>query len=145
MTATDGTGLSRTATVHYSVVKPANPGGPTVAITSPDDNQVYFSDDNEGNGEYKDLQFLATASDPNNKPLTFRWTDTITEFDQTLQKTVVTGPFQVSTFQNPRLRLHVTGHNCGFATHDLKLTVSNGTDTATAAITENVKTGLCVK
>jgi hypothetical protein len=38
----------------------------------------------------------------------------------------------------------VTGHNCGLATHDLTLTVSNGTDSATAAITEKIKTALCI-
>ena len=142
VTATDGTGLSTTQTVNYTV---QTPGGPTVAITAPDDNQTYFAEGDETNGEYKDLALTATASDPTGAPLTFSWTDTITEFDQSQGKVVVTGPFTVSDQLSPTLRLHVTGHNCGLATHDLTLTVSNGTQTATAATTQKVKTGLCVR
>ena len=142
VTATDGTGLSTTQTVNYTV---QTPGGPSVAITAPDDNQTYFAEGDEGNGEFKDLAFTATASDPAGAPLTYAWTDTITEFDQAQGKVVVTGPFNVSGALSPTLRLHVTGHNCGLATHDLTLTVSNGTDTATAATTQKVKTGLCVR
>jgi hypothetical protein len=142
VTATDGTGLSTTVSRNYTV---QTPGGPTVAITAPDDNQAYYADGDEGNGEYKDLAFTATASDPAGAPLTYSWTDTITEFDQSLGKVVVTGPVGVSSVLSPTLRLHVTGHNCGLATHDLTLTVSNGTQTATAATTQKIRTGLCVK
>ena len=142
VTATDGTGLSTTATVNYTVA--TAPGGLAVAIVSPDDNQTYFAEGDEGDGEYKDLTFTATASDPAGAPLSYTWMDTVTEFDPTLGQVVVTGPFPVSYELSPTLRLHVTGHNCGLATHDLTLTVSNGTDSATAAITEKIKTALCI-
>jgi hypothetical protein len=142
VTATDGTGLATTATVNYTVA--TAPGGLAVAIVSPDDNQTFDADADEGENEYKDLTFTATASDPGGAPLSYTWMDTVTEFDQSLGEVVVTGPFPVSYDLSPTLRLHVSGHNCGLATHDLTLTVSNGTDTATAAITAKIKTALCI-
>jgi hypothetical protein len=134
VTATDGTGLSRTATVHYTVLRP---GGPTVSILAPDDNTTYTSDgaDPGGASEYKDVHFSATASDPNGRPLTYRWTDSINGGAATL----------VSTALSPTLRLHVNGRNCRIDRHDLALAVSNGTDTVTAQRTVLISTALCIK
>ena len=139
VTATDGTGLSTTQTVNYTV---QTPGGPSVAITAPDDNQTYFAEGDEGNGEFKDLAFTATASDPAGAPLTYAWTDTITEFDQAQGKVVVPGRSTSPARSRRRCGCTSPGTTASLATHDLTLTVSNGTDTATAATTQKVKTGL---
>jgi PKD domain len=131
VTATDGTGNARSASVQYTV---SNPGGPAVAILSPDDNTTFTAAFDEGDGESIDVQYIATASDPNNKPLTYTWTASIDGG----------APFFVSSSLSPVIRLHVVGHNCRLAVYDLTLTVSNGTDTAQAQITSKVKTALCI-
>lgn len=132
VTATDAEALSSSAQITIHVTRTA---GPSVAITRPPDNSEFFATDGSDQvGEWKDVQLVATASDPAGRPLTFSWTDSIDG-----------GPAQVvSSVLSPLLRLRVAGFNCGLATHALTLTVSNATDVATAALTLRIRTVNCI-
>ncbi|MEY2440656.1 MAG: hypothetical protein QOJ46_82, partial [bacterium] len=132
VTATDGEGLSTSAQITIHVLRLA---GPSVAITSPADGTEFFATDGSDQvGQWKDVQFAATATDPGARPLTYTWTDAIG----------TAAPVVVSNALSPLLRLRVAGFNCGLATHNLVLSVTNGVDTSQAAVSVRVRTVNCL-
>jgi hypothetical protein len=87
-----------------------------VSISSPPDNSLYCAGTPSNGNYYANVQFQASASDPNKPPetLTYRWTDSIDG-----------GPANtVSTQLSPQLSLQYNTGD-GETTHDLTLTATN--------------------
>jgi hypothetical protein len=118
VTATNGDGKSASAAITIRV-QSNSPLGATIA--APADGSV-FNATQQGNQFCTNVQFRSTNTG-GTAPLTFSWTDSV---DQGT-------PHQVSTQQSPLLNLCVNGTDSQ-TTHDMTLTVSDGTNTTTATI-----------
>jgi hypothetical protein len=136
--ATNGEGLTTTKSITVTIEAPS-PTAPTVRITQPLDGSGFTANGSDGQGEYYDVGFVATASDPQGTALTVRWDDVATEDGQTENIP------NVSQGLSPTLRLHVHQTNCGQSVHKLTLTVSNGTDTVTRSVQVAIVSSSCVK
>jgi hypothetical protein len=117
VTATNGDGKSASDQITIRVKAPVPPGSPNVSIQSPPDNSLFCAGNPGPPGDYyANVQFQASASDPNKPPqaLAYSWTDSIDGGPAT----------PVSTQLSPTLQL---AHNKGdgTTTHDLTLTATN--------------------
>lgn len=113
VTATNGDGKSASDQITIRVNAPVPPGSPSVSISAPPDNSLFCAGTPSNGNYYAKVQFEANASDPNNLPLTYSWTDSIDG-----------GPAsQVSTSLSPQLLLIY--NNNGTTTHDMTLTVTD--------------------
>jgi hypothetical protein len=137
VTATNGEGLSTTKSITVTI-ESTSPTAPTMRITSPVDGSGFGATGSDAQGDYQDVSFVAQASDPQGKPLAFRWDDVATE------KGTENLP-NVSQALSPTLRLHVHETNCGQSVHKLTLTVTNGTETATRSVQVTIVSQNCVR
>jgi hypothetical protein len=136
--ATNGEGLTTTKSITVTI-ESKSPTAPTVRIASPLDGSGFQATGNDAQGDYYDVGFITEASDPQGKPLAFRWDDVATEKGQ-----VENFP-NVSQGQSPIVRLHVHQTNCGESVHKLTVTVTNGTETATRSVQVTIVSQSCVK
>jgi hypothetical protein len=83
---------------------------------------------------------VAQATDPQGKPLTFRWDDVATENGGQAENLP-----NVSQALSPTLRLHVHQTNCGQSVHKLTLTVTNGTESASRSVQVTIVSQSCVR
>ena len=116
VTATNGAGKSASASITVRTLPLPQPGAPTVAITAPPDGSHYCVNGSDHGGDYHDVAFEATATDPNMPPLplSYQWTDVADNGN----------PVVVSTQLSPTLRMYLDAPFV-VTTHDLTLTVSN--------------------
>ena len=137
VTATNADGASSTAQVHIRVKPPAVPGAPIVHILSPADGGSLCATATDGIGEFRTVQFTASAVDPSSPPgpLTYTWTDSING-----------APAQtVSSALSPALNLHLPNNNGRSATHDLSLRVTNSTGSNSDEVRVTIRTSVdCV-
>jgi hypothetical protein len=137
--ATNGEGLTTTKSITVTIETPPTPTTPKVRITSPLDGSGFGATGNDAQGDYYDVGFVGEATDPQGKPLTFRWDDVATEKGQPENLP------NVSQALSPTLRLHVHETNCGQSVHKLTLSASNGTETATRSVQVTIVSQTCVK
>ena len=133
VTATNGDGKSASDQITIRVQgTPPPPGAPRVAITKPLDGTHFAGPyDNNPNNYCVNVLFSASASGGAG-PLSYRWTDTVQGGP---------GPTQVSTSLSPTLTLCAQGPASNQQVrHDLTLTVTDGTSTATAAVAVYIDT-----
>jgi hypothetical protein len=121
-------------------IVPPTPGAPTVQIDSPLDGAGFAATDGNAQGDYVDVHFQASASDPQGKALVYSWDDTVQDSDHSSYSN-----YGISHELSPTLRLYVRDTNCGLATHTLVLNVSNGSSAATATVHVKVSSQLCVR
>jgi hypothetical protein len=138
VTAVNSSGLSASSSVMITIVPPT-PGAPTVSIDSPLDGTRIQATNGDTQGDYVDLPFQASASDPQGKALVYSWDDTVQEGSSSYST------YGISHDLSPTLRLYVHETNCGAATHTLVLNVSNGSAAATATVRVTVSSQLCIK
>jgi hypothetical protein len=124
VTATNSDHRSTTKSISITVAPNAPP---VVQILRPQDNAREAAAEYP-DGYYAEVQFAATADDPDGDQLSYRWTDSV---DGSPAK-------EVSTELSPKLRLRLgqttSGTPCR-SSHALTLTVSDGTATPTATVT----------
>jgi hypothetical protein len=128
VTATNGDGKSASDSVTVRVKAP--PSDIAVSITSPADRSVFGPGVfNSGNGEYCfDVSFTATASGGSG-PLSYGWDDI-----RTYDNTAPVDEGIVSTQLSPTLNLCAGPNLNDRSTHDLTLTVRDGTHQQDAEI-----------
>ncbi len=114
-----------------SDVAPPRNRAPRVTIDAPPPDTSFVANKADKGRFYSDVQFEATATDPDGDPLTFRWTDSSK------------APAEPSVQRSPLLRLYVSEEdpvsaNRRTTVHEIKVTVSDGTLSTTETITVSV-------
>jgi hypothetical protein len=137
--ATDSNGATTVKLITVNIVAAA-PTAPTARITQPTAGSAYTATGNDAQGDYVDVPLTGEASDPQGKPLTINWTDTHIEGGVTEAPVAF-----ASNTLTPTARIHVRQTNCGAAQHDITLTVTNGSTSASSTIRLTVISALCVK
>jgi hypothetical protein len=122
VTATNGDGKSASASITISV--DATPSGLKIAITSPPDQSTFDGTLNRRLNQYcSSVQFTSSATGSQGT-FSYTWVDVK---DQGT-------PQQVSTQASPSLNLCAPNQRGSSSTHDLTVTVADGTNTASASV-----------
>ncbi len=108
---------------------------PTVTINTPTASQQFFVTGNDGGGDFANVAFNTTASDPELDPLTYSWSDRINNGAPQALATVLADPTLKLYWQHP--------DPCSDSQHDVTVTVSDGTTTASDTVRVFIDRGPC--
>jgi serine protease len=126
-----------TAEASITIEVKENPADlpPTVTINSPTASKHFLVTNMDGGGWYVNVPFDSTASDPEADPLTYSWSDRINNgAPQSLS----------TTLADPTLKLYwVESNPCNLSQHDVTVTVSDGTSTASDTVRIFIEPGPC--